>query len=50
MPSTLPRLNVVMSPAMRLWLDEQRRPCESASHVVRRLIDEAMRKSPNLTP
>lgn len=42
MPSSLPRLNVVMSQAMREWLEQQRRPCESAAHVVRRLIDEAM--------
>jgi hypothetical protein len=46
MPSKLPRLNVVMPQAMRDWLDAQRRPCESASHVVRRLIDQAMKAAP----
>jgi hypothetical protein len=42
MPSHLPRLNVVMTPEMRQWLDSQRMPCESAAHVVRRLITQAM--------
>jgi hypothetical protein len=42
MPSTLPRLNLVMTAEMRRWLDDQRQPCESASHVVRRLILHAM--------
>lgn len=42
MPSQLPRLNVVMSPAMRDWLEAQRQPCESAAHVIRRLILDAM--------
>jgi hypothetical protein len=42
MPSQLPRLNVVMTQAMRDWLEQQRRPCESAAHVIRRLIDQAM--------
>lgn len=42
MPSQLPRLNVVMTPAMRQWLEDQRMPCESAAHVVRRLIAAAM--------
>ena len=42
MPSQLPRLNVVMTPAMRQWLEHQRMPCESAAHVVRRLIAAAM--------
>lgn len=42
MPSTLPRLNMVMTPEMRQWLNDQRQPCESASHVVRRLILHAM--------
>lgn len=45
MPSQLPRLNVVMPQAMRDWLEQQRSPCESAAHVVRRLIDEAMQRS-----
>lgn len=45
MPSQLPRLNVVMPQVMRDWLNQQRRPCESASHVIRRLIDEAMQRS-----
>ena len=45
MPSQLPRLNVVMPRAMREWLDQQRKPCESASQVVRRLIDDAMQAS-----
>jgi Arc/MetJ-type ribon-helix-helix transcriptional regulator len=42
MPSKLPRLNVVMPQSMRDWLEAQRLPCESASHVVRRLINDAM--------
>jgi hypothetical protein len=42
MPSDLPRLNVVMTPAMRQWLEEQRQPCESAAHVVRLIIAKAM--------
>lgn len=42
MPSTLPRLNLVMTPEMRQWLEGQRQPCESASHVIRRLILQAM--------
>lgn len=42
MPSTLPRLNLVMTAEMRQWLDDQRQPCESAAHVVRRLILQAM--------
>ena len=42
MPSQLPRLNVVMPPSMRQWLDDQRLPCESAAHVVRRIIANAM--------
>lgn len=45
MPSQLPRLNVVMPQTMRDWLEQQRRPCESTAHVVRRLIDEAMQRS-----
>jgi hypothetical protein len=45
MPSQLPRLNVVMPQIMRDWLEQQRRPCESAAHVIRRLIDEAMLRS-----
>ena len=45
MPSQLPRLNVVMPQSMRDWLNQQRRPCESAAHVVRRLIDDAMQAS-----
>jgi hypothetical protein len=47
MPSKLPRLNVVMTPAMREWLEAQRMPCESASHVVRRLVDQAMQATPD---
>jgi hypothetical protein len=31
---------------MRDWIEQQRRPCESAAHVVRRLIDEAMQRQP----
>jgi hypothetical protein len=46
MPSNLPRLNVVMAPAMRQWLEDQRQPCESAAHVVRRLITQAMEPHP----
>ena len=42
MPSKLPRLNVVMTQEMRDWLEAQRRPCESAAHVIRRLVDQAM--------
>jgi hypothetical protein len=42
MPSKLPRLNVVMTPAMRQWLEDQRLPCESAAHVVRRILAQAM--------
>jgi hypothetical protein len=42
MPSKLPRLNVVMTPAMRQWLEAQRMPCESAAHVVRRILAQAM--------
>lgn len=42
MPSKLPRLNVVMMPEMRQWLEDQRQPCESAAHVVRRIIANAM--------
>lgn len=42
MPSQLPRINVVMTQEMRQWLDDQRMPCESAAHVVRRLITQAM--------
>lgn len=45
MPSQLPRLNIVMTQSMRDWLEQQRRPCESAAHVVRRLIDEAMQRA-----
>ena len=45
MPSKLPRLNVVMTATMRDWLEAQRLPCESASHVVRRLVDQAMQSS-----
>lgn len=45
MPSNLPRLNVVMTPAMRQWLEDQRQPCESAAHVVRRLIAQGMATS-----
>ncbi len=50
MPSKLPRLNVVMPQAMRDWLDAQRLPCESAAHVVRRLIAEAMKASGSPKP
>jgi hypothetical protein len=46
MASQLPRLNLVMTPEMRQWIEDQRQPCESAAHVVRRLITQAMR-SPN---
>jgi hypothetical protein len=46
MPSQLPRLNVVMPPSMRQWLEDQRLPCESAAHVVRRLIAKAMDSPP----
>jgi hypothetical protein len=42
MPSKLPRLNVVMTPAMRQWLEDQRQPCESAAHVVRRIVAGSM--------
>jgi hypothetical protein len=47
MPSQLPRLNLVMTPEMRQWIEAQRQPCESAAHVVRRLIVQAMQSPPN---
>jgi hypothetical protein len=47
MPSQLPRLNLVMTPDMRQWIEAQRQPCESAAHVVRRLIVQAMQSPPN---
>ena len=42
MPSTLPRLNVLMTPEMLQWLQARRKPCESTASVVRELIIEAM--------
>jgi len=50
MPSKLPRLNVVMTPAMRQWLEGQRLPCESAAHVVRRILTQAMGAPPEPLP
>jgi hypothetical protein len=47
MPSKLPRLNVVMTPEMRQWLEEQRQPCESAAHVVRRIVAGSMATTPS---
>lgn len=47
MPSKHPRLNVVMTPEMRQWVQDQRLPLESASEVVRRLILEAMQRRNN---
>lgn len=44
MPSQLPRLNVVMPQSMRDWLEQQRGPCESAAHVIRRLVIQAMQR------
>jgi hypothetical protein len=45
MPSKLPRLNVVMTPEMRQWLEDRRGPCESAAHVVRRIVAQAMQST-----
>jgi len=43
MPSNLPRLNVVLPPEMREWLETQRLPCESAAAVIRRILHEYMK-------